>query len=167
MSASFTKDATSQTLWSNLGSSDYDIQNVHEHLNTVIEKAEGSAQAKINELAQKDPGSITQADVMSVGYEVNKHSIIVTLVSTLQACFNTTFKSLVQNIQYILLSFFYSPKQSQMDLNHRMQESKSCALPNLAMALKKWWKGVDSNHRTRRERIYSPPRLATSLPFHL
>ena len=31
---------------------------------------------------------------------------------------------------------------------------------------KKWWKGVDSNHRTRREWIYSPPRLATSLPFH-
>ena len=99
MSTSFTKDATSQTLWSNLGSSDYDIQNVHEHLNEVIEKAEGSAQAKIYELAQKDLGSITQADVMSVGYEVNKHSIIVTLVSTLQACFNTTFKSLVQNIR--------------------------------------------------------------------
>ena len=99
MSTSFTKDSTSQTLWANLGQSDYDIQNVHEHLNKVIEKAEGSAQAKINDLAQKEPGSITQADVMQVGYEVNKHSIIVTLVSTLQACFNTTFKSLVQNIR--------------------------------------------------------------------
>ena len=31
---------------------------------------------------------------------------------------------------------------------------------------KKWWWGVDSNHRTRREWIYSPPRLATSLPHH-
>ena len=28
----------------------------------------------------------------------------------------------------------------------------------------KWWWGTDSNRRTRRERIYSPPRLATSLP---
>ncbi len=27
-----------------------------------------------------------------------------------------------------------------------------------------WWWGTDSNRRTRRERIYSPPRLATSLP---
>lgn len=99
MSTSFTKDTTSQALWSSLGQSDYDIKNVHEHLNAVIEKAEGSAQAKINELAVKEPGSITQADVMQVGYEVNKHSIIVTLVSTLQACFNTTFKSLVQNIR--------------------------------------------------------------------
>lgn len=99
MSASFTKDSTSNTIWSSLRESDYDIQNVHEHLNTVVEKAEGSAQAKIQELANKEPGSITQADVMSVGYEVNKHSIIVTLVSTLQSCFNTTFKSLVQNIR--------------------------------------------------------------------
>ena len=99
MSTGFTKDPTSQAIWGTLNNSDYDIQNVHENLNTVIEKAEGSAQAKINELAGKEPGSITQADVMSVGYEVNKHSIIVTLVSTLQACFNTTFKSLVQNIR--------------------------------------------------------------------
>ena len=30
----------------------------------------------------------------------------------------------------------------------------------------KWWWGTDSNRRTRRERIYSPPRLATSLPHH-
>jgi hypothetical protein len=29
---------------------------------------------------------------------------------------------------------------------------------------KKWWWGTDSNRRTLRERIYSPPRLATSLP---
>ncbi len=29
-----------------------------------------------------------------------------------------------------------------------------------------WWWGTDSNRRTRRERIYSPPRLATSLPHH-
>ncbi len=28
----------------------------------------------------------------------------------------------------------------------------------------KWWWGTDSNRRTLRERIYSPPRLATSLP---
>ena len=31
----------------------------------------------------------------------------------------------------------------------------------------KWWWGTDSNRRTRRERIYSPPRLATSLPHLL
>ena len=99
MSSGFQKDSSSTTLWGTLGNSNYDIKNVHEHLNTVIEMAEGSAQAKINELANKNPGSITQADVMQVGYEVNKHSIIVTLVSTLQACFNTTFKSLVQNIR--------------------------------------------------------------------
>jgi hypothetical protein len=29
----------------------------------------------------------------------------------------------------------------------------------------KWWRGTDSNRRTLRERIYSPPRLATSLPL--
>ena len=29
----------------------------------------------------------------------------------------------------------------------------------------KWWRGTDSNRRTHRERIYSPPRLATSLPL--
>ncbi len=29
----------------------------------------------------------------------------------------------------------------------------------------KWWRGADSNCRTLRERIYSPPRLATSLPL--
>ncbi len=28
-----------------------------------------------------------------------------------------------------------------------------------------WWRGTDSNRRTLRERIYSPPRLATSLPL--
>lgn len=92
-------DGTSDALWNNFNDSKYDIKNVHNQLNTVVEKAEGSAQAKINELAAKEPGSITQADVMAVGYEVNKHSIIVTLVSTLQACFNSTFKSLVQNIR--------------------------------------------------------------------
>src|SRR6185312_4239728 len=31
----------------------------------------------------------------------------------------------------------------------------------------KWWWGTDSNRRTRRERIYSPPRLATSLPHQM
>ena len=31
----------------------------------------------------------------------------------------------------------------------------------------KWWRGADSNCRTLRERIYSPPRLATSLPLHI
>ncbi len=31
----------------------------------------------------------------------------------------------------------------------------------------KWWWGTDSNRRTQRERIYSPPRLATSLPHQL
>src|SRR5690625_157077 len=30
-----------------------------------------------------------------------------------------------------------------------------------------WWRGADSNCRTRWERIYSPPRLATSLPLRL
>ena len=99
MSVDFDKDKTSLAVWGELNNSNYDIQNVHKNLNDVIIKAEGSAQSKISELATKDPGSITQADVMSVGYEVNKHSIIVTLVSTLQACFNTTFKSLVQNIR--------------------------------------------------------------------
>jgi hypothetical protein len=34
------------------------------------------------------------------------------------------------------------------------------------MLINKWWRGTDSNRRTRRERIYSPPRLATSLPLH-
>ncbi len=34
------------------------------------------------------------------------------------------------------------------------------------MKFYKWWRGADSNCRTLRERIYSPPRLATSLPLH-
>src|SRR5690625_2278093 len=29
------------------------------------------------------------------------------------------------------------------------------------------WRGADSNCRTRWERIYSPPRLATSLPLRI
>ncbi len=36
----------------------------------------------------------------------------------------------------------------------------------LYMKKVKWWRGADSNCRTLRERIYSPPRLATSLPLH-
>jgi hypothetical protein len=35
------------------------------------------------------------------------------------------------------------------------------------MLIRKWWRGTDSNRRTQRERIYSPPRLATSLPLHI
>ena len=31
----------------------------------------------------------------------------------------------------------------------------------------RWWRRVVSNHRTRREQIYSLPRLATSLRLHL
>jgi hypothetical protein len=34
---------------------------------------------------------------------------------------------------------------------------------NYAPSIK--WRGTDSNRRTQRERIYSPPRLATSLPL--
>jgi hypothetical protein len=37
----------------------------------------------------------------------------------------------------------------------------------LFMLILKWWRGTDSNRRTQRERIYSPPRLATSLPLHI
>ncbi len=38
---------------------------------------------------------------------------------------------------------------------------------NYAPIKLKWWRGTDSNRRTLRERIYSPPRLATSLPLHI
>src|SRR5699024_2734125 len=38
---------------------------------------------------------------------------------------------------------------------------------NYTPILEKWWRGADSNCRTRWERIYSPPRLATSLPLRL
>ena len=53
--------------------------------------------------------------------------------------------------------------------NQGMTESKSVALPlgYSPTKTKKWWRGADSNCRTRRERIYSPPRLATSLPLQL
>ena len=44
-----------------------------------------------------------------------------------------------------------------------MPESKSGALP-LGYTPIGWWGGTDSNRRTRRELIYSQPRLATSLP---
>ncbi len=37
----------------------------------------------------------------------------------------------------------------------------------IAQQYKKWWRGADSNCRTLRERIYSPPRLATSLPLRI
>src|SRR5699024_8521389 len=46
-----------------------------------------------------------------------------------------------------------------------MTGSKPVALP-LGYS-PKWWRGRDSNSRTLRERIYSPPRLATSLPLHI
>ncbi len=35
----------------------------------------------------------------------------------------------------------------------------------IVLYFQEWWRGRDSNSRTRRERIYSPPRLATSLPL--
>ncbi len=38
-------------------------------------------------------------------------------------------------------------------------------LVHLVEKLLKWWRGTGSNRRTTRERIYSPPRLATSLPL--
>ena len=47
-----------------------------------------------------------------------------------------------------------------------MTESKSVALPlGYGPKIFTWWRGTDSNRRTLRERIYSPPRLATSLPL--
>ena len=46
-----------------------------------------------------------------------------------------------------------------------MTESKSVALPLGYGPTFQWWRGTDSNRRTLRERIYSPPRLATSLPL--
>ena len=42
--------------------------------------------------------------------------------------------------------------------------------PNVKLVIRMkqtWWWGTDSNRRTRRERIYSPPRLATSLPHRI
>ena len=48
-----------------------------------------------------------------------------------------------------------------LDSNQRITGSKPVALPLGYTPI--WWKGVDSNHRTQRERFYRPPRLATSL----
>ena len=45
-------------------------------------------------------------------------------------------------------------------------QSQSLLPYRLAMPQFKWWRGADSNCRTRRELIYSQPRLATSLPLH-
>ncbi len=42
---------------------------------------------------------------------------------------------------------------------------ETSVLPLNYAPLLKWWRGTDSNRRTQRERIYSPPRLATSLPL--
>ncbi len=42
---------------------------------------------------------------------------------------------------------------------------ETSVLPLNYAPLFKWWRGTDSNRRTQRERIYSPPRLATSLPL--
>ena len=39
-----------------------------------------------------------------------------------------------------------------------------CYFQRKVALIKHWWWGADSNCRTLRERIYSPPRLATSLP---
>ena len=46
-----------------------------------------------------------------------------------------------------------------------MSESKSDALPLGYEAKQKWWREMDSNHRTQREQIYSLSRLASSLPL--
>jgi hypothetical protein len=54
---------------------------------------------------------------------------------------------------------------ARLDSNQGMTESKSVALPLGYGPICSWWRGTDSNRRTLRERIYSPPRLATSLPL--
>ncbi len=50
-------------------------------------------------------------------------------------------------------------------------EPTSTVLETVILAIKLYpyigWRGADSNCRTRWERIYSPPRLATSLPLHI
>ncbi len=51
------------------------------------------------------------------------------------------------------------------DSNLGMTRPKPVALPLGYSPIK--WRGRDSNSRTLRERIYSPPRLATSLPLRL
>ena len=43
---------------------------------------------------------------------------------------------------------------------------ETAVLPIKLYPYKQWWRGRDSNSRTQRERIYSPSRLATSLPLH-
>ena len=43
--------------------------------------------------------------------------------------------------------------------------SANSAIP--AMVEKNWWMGMDSNHRSLRQRIYSPLPLATREPIHV
>ena len=38
--------------------------------------------------------------------------------------------------------------------------------PNLRWRIKKWWRRLDSNQRTRREQIYSLPPLTTRPLLH-
>ena len=41
------------------------------------------------------------------------------------------------------------------------------AIPQGIATTIRWWRGADSNRRTRWELIYSQPRLATSLPLRV
>ena len=50
--------------------------------------------------------------------------------------------------------------------NQRNDRVKVCCLTTW-LHPNKWWRETDSNCRTRRELIYSQPRLATSLSLHM
>ncbi len=61
---------------------------------------------------------------------------------------------------------FFSKKTGAVGFEPTPKVLETFILP-LNYAPINWWWGADSNCRTHRERIYSPPRLATSLPHQV
>ena len=80
---------------------------------------------------------------------------------------NRTFDPLIKSQMLYRLSYRDMIGWDGWVRTSEMTESKSVALPlgYIPTSIRKWWRGADSNCRTRRELIYSQPRLATSLPL--
>src|SRR5699024_6334866 len=68
--------------------------------------------------------------------------------------------------KYMLIVDFHDENQNRGSRNRTHIKGLGDLRFTIRLYPEKWWRGRDSNSRTQRERIYSPPRLATSLPLH-
>ena len=79
---------------------------------------------------------------------------------------NRTRDPLIKSQMLYRLSYRVMQWLGWLGSNQRNDRVKVCCLTTW-LHPNEWWRGADSNCRTRRELIYSQPRLATSLPLHL